>query len=272
MCVVAAGPGISAGAALTANIAIASTVASLGMAAIGMQQQAAAAQAQMNMQAQQAQRQQEMQRQQMIQQQNQQRDQQILSQRQNQQAYNLQVAQSNAAMLQQYQQQRRQVLNDRASIMERNEAQRLTYQRDVERARLQTDLNAEAANRVYKGEQAKIIQAKKKAAFEQQAILAKAIGTKGTILAAGRTGQSVGLLINDVERQAGFATAQETAQLKANRDIASIAMESAYIQNQSADNQAFSQISFKPSDPYMPSMPDAPAFIDGSSLAIGIPS
>ena len=242
MCVIAESAGISAATALMANISIASTAASLAIGAISMQQQAAAAQAQMNMQAQQAQRQQEMNRQQMILQQDQQRENQILSQRQNQQAYNLQVAQTNASMLQQYQQQRRQVLNDRASIMERNEAQRITYQRDVERARLQTDLNAEAANRVYKGEQAKIIQAKKKAAFEQQAILAKAIGTKGTILAAGRTGQSVGLLLNDVERQAGFATAQETAQLGATSDIASIAMESAYIQNQSADNQAYSQI------------------------------
>ena len=165
MCVIAESAAISATAALMANISIASTAASLAMGAFSMQQQSAAAQAQMNMQAQQAQRQQEMQRQSMILQQNQQRQQQILSQRQNQQAYNLQIAQTNAQMLQQYQQQRRQVLNDRASIMERNEAQRVTYQRDLERARLQTDLNAEAANRVYQGEQAKIAQATKKAAL-----------------------------------------------------------------------------------------------------------
>ncbi len=165
MCVIAETAAISAGTALMANISIAATTASLAMGAISMQQQAAAAQAQMNMQAQQMQRQQEMQRQSMILQQNQQRQQQILSQRQNQQAYNLQIAQTNAQMLQQYQQQRRQVLNDRASIMERNEAQRVTYQRDLERARLQTDLNAEAANRVYQGEQAKIAQATKKAAL-----------------------------------------------------------------------------------------------------------
>lgn len=156
--------------------------------------------------------------------------------------------------------------------MDRNEAQRVTYQRDVERARLQTDLNAEAANRVYKGEQAKVVQAKKKAAFEQQAILAKSIGAKGNILAAGRTGQSVGLLLNDVERQAGFATAQELAQLDSVRDVSSIAMDSAYLQNQSADNQAYSQIGFAPANPYLPQMPDTPAFIDGSTLAIGLPS
>ena len=51
-------------------------------------------------------------------------------------------------------------------------------------------------------------EAKKKAAFAQQTALAKSIGSKGAILSAGRTGQSVGLLINDAERQSGFAQAQ----------------------------------------------------------------
>ena len=85
--------------------------------------------------------------------------------------------------------------------------------------------NAEEANRVYTAEQARLEGKRKEAAFEAQSILAKSIGTKGTILASGRTGQSIGLLVNDVERQAGIQKAQQTAMLESDRVASIIGME-----------------------------------------------
>ena len=66
----------------------------------------------------------------------------------------------------------------------------MIYQRSKETYEEQARLNNEAANRVYMGEQAKIDEARKQAAFEAQSILAKSIGTKGKVLASGRSGQS----------------------------------------------------------------------------------
>lgn len=261
---------LAAAAIPAASLAISavSTVASIGMGVMQAQQQAAQAQAQLNMQAQQAQRQQQMQHQSMVMQQEQQYQNLELQQRQQQQNYNLSVANSNAQMLNQYNQQIEQVKNERASIASRHAAEKLTYQRTLESAQEQSRLNNEAANRVYMGEQAKMNEARKKAAFEQQAILAKSIGAKGSVLAAGRTGQSVGLLANDVERQAGFAIAQEAAMAEARNEQSSVAMESAFIQNQSDNQKAANNVSWNPSDPYMPGLPDTPAFINGEDFSI----
>ena len=263
MCVAAA-----AIPAATLAVSAVGVASSIGLGIMSAQQQAAQAQASMNMQAQQAERQQQMQRQQMMQNQQHQRQQLVQNQRQQQENYNLQVAQSNAQILNNYRQQQQQVLNDRAGIMSRHEADKLTYQRSVERFDTQQRFNNEAANRSYVAEQDKMNEARKKAAFEQQAILAKSIGAKGSILAAGRTGQSVGLLVNDVERQAGFAMAQESAMLESKKQAAGIGMEGAFLQAQSANNQALSQVGFNPSDPYLPSMPDTPEFVDGNTFAI----
>lgn len=263
MCVAAA-----AIPAATLAISAVSTVASIGMGIMSAQQQAAQAQAALNMQAQQAERQQQMHYQSMVLQQQQQRDQQILQQRQTQQAHNLQVQQSNASMLNQYQQQQQQVLNERASIQSRHAADKLTYQRTLESSQEQSRLNNQAANRTYMAEQAKINEAKKKAAFEQQAILAKSIGDKGKVLAAGRSGQSVGLLVNDIERQAGFAMAQESAMARSREEAALLGMEGAFLQAKSDNNKAAGQVAWNPAAPYMPSMPSLPNFIDGNALSI----
>ena len=61
--------------------------------------------------------------------------------------------------------------------------------------------NNSAANKVYVQEQAKLKEVRDKAAFQAQANYAKAIGAQGKVLATGATGQSVGLLMNDAERQ-----------------------------------------------------------------------
>lgn len=272
MCVITFA-GVSAAASLAANIGIASTVASVGMGIMSAQQQAAQAQASMNMQARQQQLGQQQQRQQMVLQQNQQRqsaiqqrDQNIaqmsLQDRQNQQGYNLQVLQSNQQIASQYNQQRKQVEAERTQIQKKYAADRLGFQRETEQAAEQKYFNNEAANRMYVQEQTKITEAKKKAAFARQAALAKSIGAQGAILSSGRTGQSVGLLVNDAERQAGFEQAQATATMDSAVEQSQIGMASAFIQNASANQQADNRVGFNPESPYMPSMPGIPEFID----------
>ena len=152
--------------------------------------------------------------------------------------------------------------------MSRHEADKVIYQRSKEAAEEQQRLNNEAANRVYMGEQAKISEARTQAAFEAQNILAKSIGAKGSVLASGRSGQSVGLLVQDVERQAGFAKAQELAMADKKVEQSTIAMEGAFMQAESDNAAAASNITWNPSAPALPEMPGLPTFIDGSKFSI----
>ena len=71
----------------------------------------------------------------------------------------------------------------------------------------------------------------------------------------------VGLLVNDVERQAGIAKAQQTAMLEADKVAAIIGMDDAFEQNKAADRQAQAQVGFDPSMPYLPQMPEVPTFV-----------
>jgi len=259
----------AAAAGISLGIAAASAVSSVVMGVYSSQQAASQAQATMNMQARQQQQNLEMQRQGMVMQQDQQQRQLLLQQRQNQDNLNLQVSQANAQTVNQYNLARQQVLNERTTIMAKNAADRLTYQRATETAGTQVRNNNEAANKVFVAEQSKINEAKKQALFEQQAILAKSIGNAGTVLAAGRTGQSVGLLTMDVERQKGFALAQQSATLDSKREAAVIAMDGGWLQAQNANNQVMSGLPFNPTDPYLPQMPDTPTFVNsGIGLAI----
>ena len=273
MCVVAAGVAGAAAANATLAIGAISTIASVGMGVMSAQQQAAQAQASMNMQARQQQLQQQQQRQSMIQQQEMQRQSmqqaqqqnyqnQMLQQSQAQQQYNLQVLQSNTQIANQYQQQREQVAAERAAIARKHGADLLAYQRRTETARDQVRYNNEAANKVYEQEQTKMDEARKKAAFAQQTALAKSIGAKGAILSAGRTGQSVGLLVNDVERQSGFEKAMADASMQSTMEQSQISMDQAFLQSLGANNQATSNVGMKPQDPYMPAFPGIPNFVD----------
>lgn len=278
MCVISAtAAGVSAATALAANIAIASaavaTAASVGMGIYQGQQASAQAQASMNLQAQQAVRQQQLARQQMVLQQQQQQESLMLQQYQHTQSielqrrsqqdqYNLSVVQANTEIANQYQQQKARVREERLNIAKQYEQQLQARQQDKESAEQQNQFNNEAANRIYVQEQTKLEEARKKRAFAQQSQLAKMIGAKGNILAAGRTGQSVGLLLNDVERQSGFAVAQSDATFDSQRQQAAIGMESAFIQARSANQRAYDSIGIAPIEPYMPPMPDAPNFVD----------
>jgi len=266
---------IAAGTATASQIATASLVvgaasaaASIGMGIMSANQQAAQAQESLNFQAQQARNQQDLATQQAQLQQRQHRDALLLQQKQSTEAYNLQIQQSNTQIANQHQQQIQQVRNERVALLARNTAERNEFQKSKETAEAQNKLNNEAANRAYVGQQGKLEEARKKAAFAQQTLLAKSIGAKGSILASGRTGQSVGLLARDVDRQQGLATAQDLATLDSARDAAIVAMEGDYLKAQSANNVALSNVGYDPGEPLLPDLPQKPKFIEGIGLQI----
>ena len=174
---------------------------------------------------------------------------------------NLQIEQINNALRDKYTQQKDAVRRERNQLMVQNETDRRVHQSQTQTSDKQMLANAEAANRVYVAEQATLNEKRKEAAFEAQTILAKSIGAKGKILATGRTGQSVGLLALDTERQAGVATAQQEAMLKADYDSALISMDSAFEQNLADNRKAESSIGFAPNMPYLPEMPSVPNFV-----------
>jgi hypothetical protein len=203
-----------------------------------------------------------------IRQQTQQQAAQTLALKQKQEQANLQVQQANQSILTQYEQQVRATKAERESILSRYAADKIGYQRSKEQAEKQYGLNAEALNTAYMQEQTKLKEVRQKAAFESQAALAKSIGMKGKILASGRTGQSVGLLVKDVDRQSGFEIAAQEASVDSAKDAAGISMDQAYNQAESANAQAASKIGFNPPKPYLPEMPGSPNFVDPIGLSI----
>jgi hypothetical protein len=256
--------------AVTLAISAVSTAASIGMGVYSANQQSQQAQAQMNMAARQQQLQQDQQRQSAIQQQEQLRVSQTLQLKQAQERANLDVQQSNQSILTQYEQQVRATRNERESIMSRFSVDKLAYQRSKEQADKQYGLNNEALNTAYVQEQVKLTEVRRKASFEAQAALAKSIGMKGKILASGRTGQSVGLLVKDVERQSGFKKAQAAASVESAAQAASVGMQAAQNQADSANTKAANGIGFNPEKPYLPEMPGSPNFVDPIGLAIPV--
>lgn len=182
-------------------------------------------------------------------------------------ARNLQMSQANAEISNRFRNQTAAVNNERTQLLKRFETDRKVYQDNRLRAELQKDENLSAANRVYISEQQKLEEKRKEAAFKAQAIMARSIGAKGAVLATGRTGQSIGLLVNDAERQKGFALAQERAMIDSAQTAAIINMDQAFGQNQAADRRADASVGFNPELPYLPSLPEVPDFV-----SLGIPS
>ena len=160
------------------------------------------------------------------------------------------VAQQNAVAQAQYQQ------------------QMAAYQQSQNAYKQQIDLNAEAASRAYTGEQQKLQYEYRKAALEASELLASSIRTQGTLLASGKTGQSIGVLANDADREYS-------------RDLATMGLNLAYanqnylttaqgVQQQweSANNLAASNRMIKPSAPIMQSGPSPLGLIAGLGGAV----
>ena len=181
---------------------------------------------------------------------------------------NMQAAQYKQQMDLQYQQaqqqadmQNKQIQADHQSRVRQEIASRRAYEQQLLN-------NNTAANKSYVQEQVKLNEAKTKAAFQAQSNYAKSIGSQGKVLASGATGQSVGLLVSDAERQAGFATAAQNASIRSAQDQAAVGMDIAFEQAKSANNQAWNKL---PAPTQAPVFASKPVGI-GKDLGLGIPA
>lgn len=169
-----------------------------------------------------------------------------------------------------YSAQQAQVQQANAVAQQQYQYQHLAYKQSERNYKSQIELNAEAANRAYLQEQSKLTAEYRKAALESSELFAQSMRTQGTLLAAGRTGQSIGILANDADREYS-------------RDLATLGLNLAYanqnylitaegIRNEltSANNMAASQRSLAPAKPIMQSGPSPIGLIGGlAGAAIG---
>ena len=161
----------------------------------------------------------------------------LAQQQQQQQAnYQFRVAQQQTAFQKAQQQQQYQ-----GQMMAYNAAQS-AYKRQI-------DNNNRSANLAYEASQMKLNEKRAEMAFKSQEIYAKQIGDAGRVLAAGQIGQSVGALVRDAEAQGGFAQAKENASLRSTKQQMDLELIKAGMDNESANNQAFSALPLIPIEP-----------------------
>ena len=113
----------------------------------------------------------------------------------------------------------------------------------------QIQLNADAANRGYVSEQQKLQGEFMKASQEAQGRLNKSLQAQGAVLASGRSGQSIGLLMADAEREYGKDFANLAQNLAFARQDYFIGAESIFQQQKSADLIAASNRMLQPTSP-----------------------
>jgi hypothetical protein len=189
-----------------------------------------------------------------------------IMQSQQQAQYQAAVAAQQANL--QYQQAQQATFRDRQQQVQKYVGDVQAQQASVNQYQKQINNNNSALNKNYQQEQLKLQEARSSAAFKAQANYAKAIGAKGSVLAAGQAGQSIGLLAMDADRQAGFATAEQNASLRGAESSAAVGMDIAYDQAQSANNQAFSRVGLPVQAPTLAPDPIG----QGDDLNLGIPT
>lgn len=189
-----------------------------------------------------------------------------IMQSQQQAQYQAAVAAQQADL--QYQQAQQQTFRDRQQQVQKYVGDVQAQQAGVNQYQKQINNNNSALNKNYQQEQLKLQEARSSAAFKAQANYAKAIGAKGSVLAAGQSGQSIGLLALDADRQAGFATAEQNASLRGAETSAAVGMDIAYDQAKSANNQAFSKVGLPVQHPDLAPDPIG----QGKDLNLGIPT
>jgi hypothetical protein len=137
-----------------------------------------------------------------------------------------------------------------------NLQQQLAYQTDLTRyqasqeaLKTQLGFNNSSYNRANLLEQQKVQDAAAKAAFEGQKLLATNLQAQGSVLASGRTGQSIGLLVNDADRAYG----RDAAMLNQNMDasLSDYYQNSAfaYLQKLNQDADAYNRMMPEPIKP-----------------------
>ena len=168
----------------------------------------------------------------------------------------------------QYQQAQQATFRDRQQQVAKYVGDVEAQQQGIRQYQSQLNRNDQALNKSFAQEQLKLQEARSAAAFKAQANYAKAIGSKGSLLAAGQSGQSIGLLALDADRQAGFATAEQNASIESAKDSAGLAMDVATDQAETANNQAFSKIGLPVRHPDLAPDPIG----QGKDLNLGIPT
>jgi hypothetical protein len=137
-----------------------------------------------------------------------------------------------------------------------NLQQQLAYQTDLTRyqasqeaLKTQLGFNNASYNRANLLEQQKVQDAAAKSAFEGQKLLATNLQAQGSVLASGRTGQSIGLLVNDADRAYG----RDAAMLNQNMDasLSDYYQNSAfaYLQKLNQDADAYNKMMPEPIRP-----------------------
>lgn len=129
------------------------------------------------------------------------------------------------------------------------QAQMAAYQQSERAYNEQIRLNAEAANRGYISEQQKLQGEFMKTSQEAQARLIQSLQAQGTVLASGRSGQSIGLLVSDAEREYGRDLANIAQNLAFARQDYGTGVESIYQNAKSANNVAAANRMLQPTAP-----------------------
>ena len=159
-----------------------------------------------------------------------------------QQGMNMQVSMARQQQDLAFRQAQQQAQVQNLGVMQRHIGEVKTQQAQFLAAQNQFFYNDQAANSKYVADQIKLKEARDKASFRAQTIYAKSIGSKGSVLASGLTGQSIGLLALDAERKGGFARSQQDATIRSAEDYAVRSMETARLESESQNNIAASRV------------------------------
>lgn len=187
--------------------------------------------------------------------------------RQSQEMANQQAAQQRLARNQQLQMQydqaakdltyqRQQQINSHIGQVKSQQAAYLAYNEQLIN-------NERALQRGTESEQLKLKEARDAAAFKSQEIYAKSIGNQGRVLASGASGQSIGLLAMDAERQSGLQEAEQNASVRSAETSAGFALDSLASDFNSQNTQALNNV---------PDPVQAPSFAPNPiGVTVGIP-
>lgn len=143
---------------------------------------------------------------------------------------------------QQYEYQNQLLEQDYQNQMRAYEASQQTY-------RDQIGLNQKAANRAYEAEQLKLSSERKKAAQDAQTLFIQKMQAQGQVLATGRAGQGIGLLVSDAERVYGRDLAMLGTNLGYATEETLMGLENIFLDQQTADLRAASQRMLEPMKP-----------------------
>lgn len=148
-----------------------------------------------------------------------------------------------------YTQQQAQATYANAVAQQQFAAQQVAFAQSERAYKTQIELNEAAANRAYVSEQQKLQAEYKKAAQEAEKLSIESMQAQGNILASGRSGQSIGLLMSDVDRSYGRDLATLGQNLAYSQQDYFTSVQSSFMQAQSANNAAASNRMLAPTAP-----------------------